>query len=210
MFQLIELKDTIRVPASFFNIPLDQAIADQLNRKMANRVIIDVGLGITLFDILSVNESFIYQGDSGTHTKVHFRFLVFRPFIGEVLVGKLRSCSREGVHVSLGFFDDIIIPPYCLPEPSRFDEKEQVWFWEYDNCGEKSNLFMDIGETVRFKVKEEVFTDTSPPGPTSTNQDIYQPSGSVDKPATERQRRIPYLIKGSFEESGLGLVSWWK
>ena len=28
---------------------------------------------------------------------VHFRFVVFRPFVDEILVGKIRSCSPEGV-----------------------------------------------------------------------------------------------------------------
>ena len=28
---------------------------------------------------------------------VRFRFVVFRPFVDEVLVGKIRSCSAEGV-----------------------------------------------------------------------------------------------------------------
>ena len=28
---------------------------------------------------------------------VHFRFIVFRPFIGEVLVGKIRSSSSDGL-----------------------------------------------------------------------------------------------------------------
>lgn len=28
---------------------------------------------------------------------VHFRFIVFRPFIGEILVGKIRSSSSEGL-----------------------------------------------------------------------------------------------------------------
>lgn len=67
-----------------------------------------------------------------------------------------------------------------------------MWVWEYEANNEKSNLFMDVGEIVRFKVKEEVFTDTSPPGPTPVITDIYSPSTS-EKP--EGQRRIPYLIK---------------
>ena len=28
---------------------------------------------------------------------VRFRFIVFRPFVDEILVGKIRSCSTEGV-----------------------------------------------------------------------------------------------------------------
>ena len=70
-------------------------------------------------------------GDGASHTKVRFRMLVFRPHMEEVLVGKIKSCSKEGVHVSLEFFDDILIPAESLQHPSRFDETESVWVWEY-------------------------------------------------------------------------------
>jgi len=33
-----------------------------------------------------------------THTTVSFRYIVFRPWMEEILVGKIRSCSPEGVH----------------------------------------------------------------------------------------------------------------
>ena len=55
-----------------------------------------------------------------------FRLLVFRPFVDEVLVGKIKCCTREGVYLSLGFFDDILIPPEALQHPHRFDESDQV------------------------------------------------------------------------------------
>ena len=46
--------------------------------------------------------------------------------------------------VTLGFFEDIIIPPHKLQHPSRFDQTERVWVWEYDTGdGEKHDLFMD-------------------------------------------------------------------
>ncbi|CAG2111296.1 unnamed protein product, partial [Medioppia subpectinata] len=134
----------------------------------------------------------------------HFRFVVFRPFIGEVIVGKIRSCSRDGVLVSLGFFDDILIPPHYLQDNSIFDEKEQLWYWEY----ESNKLFMDIGEKVRFKVKEEVFVDTSPVGPTAAASSVVA-SGDSNS-LGDNKRKIPFLIKGTINESGLGLISWWK
>jgi DNA-directed RNA polymerase III subunit RPC8 len=49
--------------------------------------------------------------------------------------------------VTLGFFDDIIIPPNALQHPSRFDETEQAWVWEYNvGDGDKHDLFMDPGK----------------------------------------------------------------
>ena len=51
---------------------------------------------------------------------------MFRPAVEEVLTGKIKRCSPSGVHVSLGFFDDILIPQEALQQPCRFDDNEQV------------------------------------------------------------------------------------
>ena len=86
------------------------------------------------------------------------------------------------------------------------DEKEQLWVWEYETEDGKHDLFMEVGETICFKVKEELFTDTLPAGPSS----ISAPSTSTHHETVEvAQRRIPYLIRGTINESGLGLNSWW-
>ena len=89
--------------------------------------------------------------------------LVFRPDLDEVMVGKIKNCSKEGVHVSLEFFDDILIPAESLQFPSRYDDSESVWIWEYpleDN--EHHDLFMDAGEQIRFRVISESFVDSGP------------------------------------------------
>lgn len=62
-----------------------------------SQVITNVGLCIALFDILKMGDSFIFPGDGASHTKVEFRFIVFRPFIDEIIVGKIKSCSKDGV-----------------------------------------------------------------------------------------------------------------
>ena len=65
--------------------------------------------------------------------------------------------------VTLGFFDDIVIPPEALQHPYRFDENEQVWVWEYPTEeGDHHDMYMDIGEEIRFRVTSETFVDTSP------------------------------------------------
>lgn len=58
---------------------------------------------MVLFDIESMDDSFLFPGDGGAHTKVEFRFVVFRPFIEEVIVGKIKNCTKEGVHGMLSF-----------------------------------------------------------------------------------------------------------
>lgn len=68
----------------------------------------------------------VYQSESNVNSLslslsialVFFRMVVFRPFIGEVLVGKIASSSPNGIRVTLQFFDDIVIPAEWMKENS--------------------------------------------------------------------------------------------
>ncbi|XP_074648412.1 DNA-directed RNA polymerase III subunit RPC8-like isoform X2 [Tubulanus polymorphus] len=200
MFVLAEMKDTVRIAPWLFKIGLLDAIKEALNKKFANKVVHNVGLCIALWDVTYVDDSYIFPGDGSSHTVVHFRYVVFRPFMDEILIGKIKGCSKEGVHVSLGFFDDILISSDALQHPSRFDENEQLWVWEYETEDGKHDLFMDVGEELRFRVVDEMFVDITPTGPEgSTEAESYD----------SEMKKPPYSIVGSISDPGLGLLSWW-
>uniref|UniRef100_A0A8D8MV81 DNA-directed RNA polymerase II subunit RPB7 n=1 Tax=Culex pipiens TaxID=7175 RepID=A0A8D8MV81_CULPI len=211
MFVLAELKDTVRIAPELFNLKLPEAIKDEVNRKLANKVLLNVGLCIALKDIVKLGDSIILPGDGASHTEVNFRYIVFRPMIGDVITGKIRSCSREGVHVTLGFFDDILIPPSALQHPSRFEEAEQAWVWEYPlEDGKKHDLYMDIGESIKFRVSGEVFEESSPIGPPDQEVAGTGTTSSTSTSATTADaNKTPYRIMAAINESGLGLLSWW-
>ncbi|PSN42722.1 DNA-directed RNA polymerase III subunit RPC8 [Blattella germanica] len=180
MFVLAEMKHVIRTPPHIFHLKLNDAIAEELNKKLANKVLLNVGLCIALHDITELEDSYIFPGDGASHTKVKFRYVVFRPFMEEVIIGKIRSCSREGVH-------------------------EQAWVWEYNTGdGDRHDLFMDPGEPIRFRVTAETFVETSPTGP--ENSEIATTSTAE---ASTEEPKVPYMLTGSINESGLGLLTWW-
>lgn len=202
--------DTVRIPPWNFQRHLNDAIREELNKKLANKVVYNVGLCICLYDITKLEDSYIFPGDGASHTKVHFRYVVFHPFLDEILVGKIKYCSQEGVYVSLGFFDDILIPPESLQQPAKFDEAEQVWVWEYETDEGAHDLYMDQGEEIRFRVTDEVFLDTSPTGPSvaTTTETPGQPSAPPTEDAGQK-KDPPYTLVGTISEPGLGLLSWW-
>jgi DNA-directed RNA polymerase III subunit RPC8 len=57
---------------------------DQIDIKFSNKVILDVGLCISLFDFIEVGDPFVYPAEGSAHQRVKFRMVVFRPFAGEV------------------------------------------------------------------------------------------------------------------------------
>lgn len=105
--------------------------------------------------------------------------------------------------MTLGFFDDIFIPKDELQHPSRFEETEQCWVWEYPLDGGKSkhDLFMDVGETIKFRVIDDEFVESEPTGPPESEASSATPNDVNFKP--------PYKIIGAINESGLGLLTWW-
>lgn len=111
------------------------------------QVLLDVGLCISFYDFIRVDDGYIYPAEGCAHQRAEFHLVVFRPFVGEVISGRVTSCSREGVKVSLGFFNDIIIPSYLLQSPSEFDPVKSVWVWRYEEAD--AEFVLGANEEVR-------------------------------------------------------------
>lgn len=62
------------------------------------------------------------------------------------------------VLVSMGFFDDIFLPSTYLQPDTFFDPQDQIWYWKYQG----NQLYMDIDETIRFRVLSEQFNEIPP------------------------------------------------
>ncbi|KTW30281.1 DNA-directed RNA polymerase [Pneumocystis carinii B80] len=190
-FILTVLSDTIRLAPCTFRKQTMTALKDEINLKFANKVVIHTGLCICLFDILYCGKALIKYGDGCAYIPVKFRLIVFRPFIGEVLTGKIQSSYHSGIKVSLGFFDDIFIPKGLLWKESEFDIDEQRWIWHSDH----GDLFLNTGETIRFVIESETFSNINP---------------HVAPNHTCEQEHVPYTLTASCNKDGMGSISWWK
>ncbi|KAI7832067.1 RNA polymerase Rpb7 [Kickxella alabastrina] len=179
MFVLVALRDTLKIIPSEFTKSREDALKDEINSKYTNRVLHDIGLCILVHDLQEIDEGYVQHSEGWIWVKVTFRMIVFRPFRDEILLGRVRSASAQGIQVTMGFFDDITIPADKMPQGSEFDATEGVWVW-------------------RFSVVASEFLDVNPPRPKV---------GDVDSvPAAHPP---PYALIGSIADSGLGLLTWW-
>ena len=71
-----------------------------------------------------------------------------------------------------------------------------MWVWEYETEEGAHDLYMDIGEEVRFRVVDESFMDTSPTGPSSAEA----ASSSEELPKKE----APYTLMVSCPDGTWG------
>ncbi|KAL1297681.1 hypothetical protein AAFC00_006233 [Neodothiora populina] len=200
MYILVTIADLIQIAPQEFEKRSAQAIEDNINAKYSDKVIHKVGLCLGLYDILNTSEGLIGHGTGIVNVNVDFRLIVFRPFKGEILQGKIVSNTPLGIRITMDFFEDIFVPaPYMLFEPSHFDQAEQTWVW---SAGEGNDFFFDNYETVRFRVEGETWTDLSP------DKQMAQAEQAENDEQTET-RISPYEITASMQQSGLGPLLWW-
>lgn len=95
---------------------------------------------------MEVGDPYLYPGEGSSVQLVKFRLVVFKPFIGEILTAKISSSSKDGIKLSLGFFDDITIPGALLQHPSEYTSNG-LWKWTYEEAGVE--FYYKIGEEVR-------------------------------------------------------------
>lgn len=192
MFYLSVIEHTLRLPPHLLNLPLNEAIKGELEGLFMDKVIANLGLGISIYDIRSIDDGFIFPSEGASTYTVKFRLVVFRPFVGEIITARLKESKAEGLRLSLGFFDDIYVPAPLMPDPSRSEpdpeNKNQVrWIWTY---GEQDYPIDGVDE-IRFRVHSVSY----PPMPLEQDKDA--------KPFA------PMVVKGSLDADGLGPISWW-
>lgn len=231
MFILSTLEDEVALHPSRFAAGKHVAeIRSMIEDKYVDRVITDVGLVVSLYDIVSVRDAYIFPGDlkdsqGDAACTVQFRVVVFRPKINELLIGRIVNSTPMGLQVSLGFFQDVSIPANQLRTPSAFDERLGVWTWQYQSNPDQAAVQYPYAtdSLVCIRVTSIQFLDSSVDGArralalSKTSKPSSDPKAGLPALAGEDsahhptipQEQPPMLVVGSVDEDGMGLLSWW-
>ncbi|CBI32328.3 hypothetical protein VitviT2T_009366 [Vitis vinifera] len=192
MFFLSLIEHTLRLPPHLLDLPLNEAIKGELESLFLDKVLANLGLCISVYDIRSIDGGFVFPGDGASTYTVEFRLVMFRPFVGEIITAKLKESDANGLQLSLGFFDDIYIPVHLMPnpchcEPDPENKSQVIWIWDY----QEQKFPIDGLDEIRFQV-----------------QSVSYPPIPVEQPK-ESKPFAPMMIMGSLDYDGLGPVSWW-
>jgi len=186
MFQIARLKDaavTIK-PQHLDKDPLT-AIVAELEELYVDKVIADLGLVVTLYEVNSIEGGIIYAGDGAAHYEVEFRMVVFSPFVNEILVGKVYSMTDENaIRMTLGFFSDLIVLPNengMDLEKTKWDPNKKLgseegqrgaWYIDERECTDESKeedgrekngtfvrKYIEIGQQIRVRVTQVTYPE---------------------------------------------------
>ncbi|CAG9330836.1 unnamed protein product [Blepharisma stoltei] len=144
MFILYTLKVQTELEPELLGLNIREAITLKLEERFIGKVLKNEGVCVAIYSF-EIEQTFVRE--LYLESELVAKIVVFKPFIGEILTGKIKESNSEGITVSMVFID-ALIPAAYLADPSGFDEQEGVFVWHFD----EHDLFYDIGETIRFKV----------------------------------------------------------
>lgn len=154
------IQDLIQIKPEDFALPAAQSLKDAINTKYSNKIIQNIGLCVCLFDLLETSEGLIGHGTGLVNVNAEFRLIVFRPFRGEILQGRIKGSDQDGVTVDLDFTSEVFVPWQNLPKNTTFNTTESVWIWKDEP--ESPEMFFDKDEPCLIRVENEEWTDQKP------------------------------------------------
>ncbi|KAL9246077.1 hypothetical protein vseg_019657 [Gypsophila vaccaria] len=192
MFFISQLEHKLRLPPHKLDTPLEDAIIDELQSIFLDKVISKLGLCVSIYDLKSIDGGFVLPNDGAPAYTVVFRMIMFRPYLGEIIAGKIVDSDSKGLRLSLGFFEDIYIPSYALPHPSRLipdpdDPRQKKWEWHPPDL----EAYIIEGDEIRFRVIAVDYPSIP----------LEQEEGS--------KAFAPLVVTGEMNVDGLGPAGWW-
>ena len=144
MFKEYRVRDVIRIPPEYFDLPLEEAALRVLREKYEGVIDRDLGLIIAVYDVKVDEEGIIVPGDGATYHNAEFSLLVFAPMVKETIEGEVVEVTEFGAFVNLGPVDGLIHKSQIM--------EDRVYLDRYVIRGEKTKKALGKGDIVRAKI----------------------------------------------------------
>lgn len=133
MFMLTRLEDSVRVDPRQMGMPTAIALEEQIKILYFDKIINNVGLVVSLYDLVSIDGGDVHNGDGGVRFSVQFNLVMFRPFEGEVMLGRILK-SNECVIPNHRCQVSLRHPLSCLCGACQADAGHQQWKCIHGAC----------------------------------------------------------------------------
>lgn len=102
MFYLVDVEDYVRVEPKLFGLDTAEAVKQQLNETYSNFQDRDLGEVIDILEVLEVTDGIIIPGDGAAYYKSHFKLIVFKPELQELVYGQIEEITSFGAFINMG------------------------------------------------------------------------------------------------------------
>lgn len=108
MYEIITLRDKIRVDPSKLGEDRDEAVKEIIKHDYIGRIIDEKALLIGVIGIDSIDEGIIIPNDASIYYNTVFRAIAYIPVLHETVRGQVTDISEIGAVVNIGPIDGLV------------------------------------------------------------------------------------------------------
>ena len=156
MYQLIELKNTVRIPPEYIGEDLDIAADEIVKKTFEGKIDKKNGLIVVTKDVKRLREGRVIHGDGAVYQEVIFKALAFKPLLHEVIHGIICEISDFGAFCHIGPLDALIHKSQIMDDHILIDTENKRL------TGKKSKYSLSIGDKVKARIIAISFNELNP------------------------------------------------
>lgn len=146
MYNIITIRDTIRIPPKLFSESLEISVLKALMENYEGRLDKDLGVIITVMNPREISDGKIIPGSGSSYHDVIFDVLTFKPELHEVIKGNISEITEFGAFVRFGPIDGLIHVSQITDDFMSYNEKTNSL------TGKESKKILKAGDIVNARV----------------------------------------------------------
>ena len=108
MYNLVTVRDTIRIPPRLFSASLEVSVLKAIQAQYEGRIDKDTGVVITVLNPREIGDGKVILGDGAAYHDVVFDVLAFKPELHEMIRAKVIDLTEFGAFLRFGPVDGLI------------------------------------------------------------------------------------------------------
>lgn len=146
MYLVSKIEDTVRIPPSRFEEPLEEVAVEILNESYVGKIDKKLGLMVTVKEIEEIGIGKVIMGDGAAYHDVVFTALSFKPELHEVVEGEVIEIMEFGAFIRIGPMDGLVHVSQVTDDYINYDGKRGALI------GKESKKSLEEGNRVRARI----------------------------------------------------------
>lgn len=146
MYLISKIEDTVRIPPSRFEEPLNEVASEIINESYVGKIDKKMGLMVTVKDIEEIGVGKVIMGDGAAYHEVVFTALFFKPDLHEIVEGEVIEVTEFGAFIRIGPMDGLVHVSQVTDDYINYDGKRGALI------GKESKKTLEEGNKVRARI----------------------------------------------------------
>ncbi len=146
MYLISRIEDTVRVPPTLFDEPLEEIAFELLNENYVGMIDKKLGLMVTVKEVEEIGVGRVIMGDGAAYHNVTFTALFFKPELQEIVEGEVIEITEFGAFVRMGPMDGLVHVSQVTDDYINYDSKRGALL------GKESKKTLEEGDKVRARI----------------------------------------------------------